>query len=250
MPSTARNRLTVPTPPTARKAMRGGDLAGRTEGETELVKPRCGGLRSVHRVQAQWAGALSSVFADTETAASVSVSSASGNVETAATDVLAVGAGKGPRTLVVARTYSREVQGAIGNALAVLKLLLATTGGAERVFEYRCRASAFRGRLDGEDQVVADGGPLAGCRFPSLCAWAKACREELTGKVQCVAPSLVLAASLRASCSLCPAHNAGLTGVQGRVGKALHLRGSRQHPHAGEKPRRWTPLTQAPARQT
>jgi len=45
----------------------------KAQGEAELVKPRCGGMRSVPRVQAQWAGALSSVFADTETAASVDI---------------------------------------------------------------------------------------------------------------------------------------------------------------------------------
>jgi len=91
----------------------------------------------------------------------------------------AAGSAKRPRTFVV----TKEVQGAIGNALAVLKMLLAAAGGAERVFEFRCRAKAFRGRLDGEDQVVAVDGSFAGGRFPSLCVWAKACREELTGKV-------------------------------------------------------------------
>jgi hypothetical protein len=92
--------------------------------------------------------------------------------------------GKKPRSFVI----TKEVQGAVGNALIVLKLLLASAGGAE--FEYRpgTRAPAhgasivFQGRLE-RDQVVAVDGALAGCRFPSLCVWARACKEELIGKV-------------------------------------------------------------------
>ena len=95
------------------------------------------------------------------------------------------GSGKKPRSFVI----TKEVQGAVGNALIVLKLLLASAGG-ELVFEYRpgTRApahgasSVFLGRLEG-DQVVAVDGALAGCRFPSLCVWARVCKEELTGKV-------------------------------------------------------------------
>ncbi len=98
----------------------------------------------------------------------------------------ASGIGRKPRSFVI----TKEVQGAVGNALIVLKLLLASAGGEDRVFEYRpgTRApvhgasSAFQGRLEG-DQVVAVDGALAGCRFPSLCVWARKCKEELTGKV-------------------------------------------------------------------
>ena len=156
------------------------------------------------------------------------------------------GSGKKPRSFLI----TKEVQGAVGNALAVLKLLLASSGGAERVFEYRpgTRAPAhgasdvFPGRLEG-DQVVAVDGVLAGCRFPSLCLWARACKEELTGQVRSIAAEAKGARAAPTSCrprflcSICvfPGSKtmpASYAAGEGRVGEALHFCGRYQPPHA------------------
>lgn len=91
------------------------------------------------------------------------------------------------------RVMKREVQGAVGGALCILKLLLASSAVAERIFEFRqptrtqgearkwAKRSVFRARLEQDGGVADVGGELGGQRFPSLASWAKACKVQGTG---------------------------------------------------------------------